>query len=176
MDLMGFALFGAHQLQVTAQIYSDTLHLCSLSPFTTSMCYFLAVVSVSLALAKRNFTALLRESTKPLLLLIPQHDFPQSRLSAAKQEGLSSNLGTTADRSSHMSLGASSYSGNPAGPDSPALLPLHWAIFSSLFQVVNLESRLTERKKEQNKINADIFKVKHFIITVLGDTLQSPYV
>lgn len=32
-DLIGFALFGAHQLQVTAQIYSDTVYLYSILPF-----------------------------------------------------------------------------------------------------------------------------------------------
>lgn len=60
-DLIGFALFGAHQLQVTAHIYSDTVYLYSILLFAKpliqfSIYYTLTIFRVSLALTKSSFT------------------------------------------------------------------------------------------------------------------------
>lgn len=59
-DLIGFALFGAHQLQVTAHADSDTGYQYSMLsfttlPFTVSCHYMLPILGVSLALTKRGF-------------------------------------------------------------------------------------------------------------------------
>lgn len=120
-DLIGFALFGAHQLQVTAQISTDTVHPYSILPFTKPPIpfptYYITTISrVSLSLH-------LRMQSTPRFFLLSPHSW----LSLLLWEPLqyrSNRSGVQA---------ASSSPDNPASADIPVILSLNGAIFSPLF-------------------------------------------